>query len=76
MKLGLNILAVVLILLGGVWFFQAINIMLGSPMSGQPQWAIRNVSSTLRQLRTGFREYRQKWSSPERSLLAYQTEVT
>lgn len=40
MKLGLNIVAVLLILMGGVWFFQGINILLGSPMSGQPQWAI------------------------------------
>ena len=40
LKLALNIVAAVLILLGGIWFFQGINLMLGSPMSGQPRWAI------------------------------------
>jgi ABC-type glucose/galactose transport system permease subunit len=40
MKVGLNVVAVVLLLVGGVWFFQGINILLGSPMSGQPFWAI------------------------------------
>jgi len=40
MKWVLNIIGVLLILIGSVWFLQGINILLGSFMSGQPQWAI------------------------------------
>ena len=40
MKLFLNIVAVLLILAGGVWFLQGINILPGSFMTGQIQWAI------------------------------------
>jgi hypothetical protein len=40
MRLILNIIGVVLILMGGVWFLQGINILPGSFMTGQLQWAI------------------------------------
>jgi hypothetical protein len=40
MRLILNIIGVVLILMGGVWFLQGINILPGSFMTGQVQWAI------------------------------------
>jgi hypothetical protein len=40
MKWVLNILGVLLILAGLVWFLQGINIVLGSFMSGQPLWAV------------------------------------
>lgn len=40
MRIFLNVLAVLLILTGGVWFFQGINILPGSFMTGQLQWAI------------------------------------
>jgi hypothetical protein len=40
MKWVLNILGVLLILAGLVWFLQGINILLGSFMSGQPLWAV------------------------------------
>ncbi|MGZ9165884.1 MAG: hypothetical protein ACXW4U_11980 [Anaerolineales bacterium] len=36
----MNIFAVMLILAGGVFFLQGINILPGSFMSGEPQWAI------------------------------------
>jgi len=39
-KTFLNIFAVMLILAGGVFFLQGINILPGSFMSGEPQWAI------------------------------------
>jgi hypothetical protein len=39
MKTTLNIFGVLLILVGGVWFMQGINVLLGSPMTGQIQWA-------------------------------------
>lgn len=35
-----QILSVLLILSGLVWFFQGINILPGSFMSGQSQWAV------------------------------------
>ncbi len=40
MKTFLMILGVCLILAGGVWFLQGINILPGSFMTGQIQWAI------------------------------------
>jgi hypothetical protein len=38
MKLILNILAVLIILVGGVWILQGIKVILGSPMTGHSQW--------------------------------------
>ncbi len=40
MKIILNILAVLLILVGGVWFLQGINVIGGSVMTGQSQWEL------------------------------------
>ena len=40
MKIFLNIVGVLLVLAGGVWVLQGINVLPGSFMSGQPQWAI------------------------------------
>jgi hypothetical protein len=40
MKIILNIVAVLLILVGAGWFLQGINVLPGSFMSGQTQWAI------------------------------------
>ena len=40
MKIVLNTLAVLLILAGGIWFLQGINVLPGSFMTGDPQWAI------------------------------------
>ena len=40
MKIVWNIIAVLLILMGGVWFLQGINVLPGSFMTGQIQWAI------------------------------------
>ena len=40
MKSFLNIIGVVLILAGGTFFLQGINILPGSYMTGDPQWAI------------------------------------
>ena len=40
MKLVLTIAGVVMVLLGGVWILQGINILPGSFMTGQIQWAI------------------------------------
>jgi hypothetical protein len=40
MKIFLMILGVLLILVGAVWILQGFNILLGSMMSGQIQYAI------------------------------------
>ena len=40
MKLTLSIIGIVLILAGGVFFLQGINVLPGSYMTGDPQWAI------------------------------------
>jgi hypothetical protein len=40
MKISLHVFAVMLILAGGVFFFQGINILPGSFMTGDPQWAV------------------------------------
>jgi len=40
MKIVLNIVGVLLVLLGGIWFLQGINLLPGSFMTGQIRWAI------------------------------------
>ena len=40
LKIVLSVLGVLIALAGLVWFFQGINILPGSFMTGQPQWAI------------------------------------
>jgi hypothetical protein len=43
MKLTLNILATLIFLAGLIWFLQAINVLPGSYMTGDPQWAINGA---------------------------------
>ena len=40
MRIILSILGILFILGGGVWFLQGINVLPGSFMTGQIQWAI------------------------------------
>jgi hypothetical protein len=40
MKIALNIVGVLLILPGIIWFLQGVNVLPGSFMTGQTQWAI------------------------------------
>ena len=40
MKTFLNIAGIILILAGGTFFLQGINVLPGSYMTGDPQWAI------------------------------------
>lgn len=40
MKTFLNIIGIILILAGGTFLLQGINILPGSYMTGDPQWAI------------------------------------
>jgi hypothetical protein len=39
LKVGLNILAIVSLIIGGMWVLQGINLLPGSFMTGQMQWA-------------------------------------
>ncbi len=43
MKWLLNIIGVILILVGIVWFLQGINILLGSFMSGDPLYSVLGI---------------------------------
>ncbi len=40
MKIVWDVIGVLLILAGGVWFMQGVGVLGGSMMSGQIQWAI------------------------------------
>lgn len=40
MKVTLNIAGVILVLFGAIWFLQGINVLPGSFMTGQIQWAV------------------------------------
>jgi hypothetical protein len=39
MRITLNIVAVLLVLSGAIWFLQGINVLPGSFMTGQTRWA-------------------------------------
>ena len=41
MRIVLNIVGVLLVLIGGIWFLQGINVLPGSFMTGQTVWAVR-----------------------------------
>jgi len=43
----LKIVAVLFILAGGIWILQGLNILPGSYMSGNPQWAINGSITAL-----------------------------
>jgi hypothetical protein len=40
MRITLNIVGALLVLSGGVWFLQWINVLPGSFMTGQIRWAV------------------------------------
>ncbi len=40
MKRILTIVSILMILFGGVWLLQGLNVLLGSAMSGQSQWTV------------------------------------
>jgi hypothetical protein len=40
MKIGLNIVGVLLVLVGAVWALQGLNVIGGSFMTGQSQWLV------------------------------------
>jgi hypothetical protein len=40
MRIVLKVLATFMLLLGGVWFLQGVNVIPGSFMTGQTKWAV------------------------------------
>lgn len=40
MRTALNIAGIALIVFGGIWFLQGINVLPGSFMTGQIRWAV------------------------------------
>lgn len=46
-RITLKVLAILLILAGAVWFLQGINILPGSFMTGNPQWAVNGGIAIL-----------------------------
>jgi hypothetical protein len=46
-KIVLSIIGILLILAGGVWFLQGINILPGSFMTGQIQWAVYGAIAVI-----------------------------
>ena len=42
-RITLNLVAVILVLAGAVWFLQGINVLPGSYMTGQTRWAINGA---------------------------------
>jgi hypothetical protein len=40
MRIALNVVGVLCLLMGCVWFLQGINILPGSFMTGQTKWAV------------------------------------
>lgn len=47
MRIALNILGVLLVVMGCVWFLQGINIIPGSFMTGQTRWAAYGAVSLI-----------------------------
>jgi hypothetical protein len=43
MRIGLNVVGALLVLVGVIWFLQGINVLPGSFMTGQTQWAVYGV---------------------------------
>jgi hypothetical protein len=43
MKTLLTTVGAILMLMGTVWFFQGVNVLPGSFMSGQTRWAVNGV---------------------------------
>jgi hypothetical protein len=47
MKIVLNIVGVIAVLMGSIWFLQGINVLPGSFMTGQTQWAVYGACAVL-----------------------------
>jgi hypothetical protein len=39
-RIALNVVGVMLVVIGSIWFLQGINVLPGSFMTGQSRWAV------------------------------------
>jgi len=47
MKIVLNIVGVLMVVMGAIWFLQGINILPGSFMTGQIRWAVYGACAVV-----------------------------
>ena len=47
MRVAMNVLGVLLVLVGGVWILQGINMLPGSFMTGQAKWAVNGAIAAV-----------------------------
>lgn len=47
MKTVLKVIGALVLLSGGIWFLQGLNLLPGSFMTGNPQWAINGAIAML-----------------------------
>ena len=47
LKNVVKVVSVLFFLAGGIWFLQGINVLPGSFMTGDPQWAINGAITAL-----------------------------
>lgn len=66
MRILLNIMAIILLLVGIVWFLQGINIIGGSVMTGQSQWAVIGGIAVVTGIALGVIANRQNKSTPKK----------
>ena len=43
MKIGLNVVGILIVLVGLIWFLQGIGVLLGSFMSNTTQWTLIGI---------------------------------
>ena len=60
MKIASTVIAVLLVLIGVVWFLQGINLLPGSFMTGQIKWAIAGVVAFILGVGLLFFTYRRR----------------
>lgn len=55
---ALIVIGLLLLLIGGVWTLQGVNVLGGSPMSGASQWAVIGTVLIVVGLYLGYRGFR------------------
>lgn len=65
MKIALGVIGGILMILGFIWFLQGINVLPGSFMTGQTQWAIYGIISFVVGISLLLIAIRRKPSPPE-----------
>jgi hypothetical protein len=60
MRITLTVAAVLLVLIGTIWFLQGVGVLPGSFMSGQVQWAIYGGLTAIVGAGLGVAAYRRR----------------